>query len=149
MDSLEDVLKQSIVFNSVADGDLDRIMPLFIKWELHTGDILATARDSAQFFFLLAEGTLLMAMDEGRAVVLDMPGDFGAMELLSRDGIYTTTVTALENGLAWAIPRTDFLGFIQEDTPGAAGVMAGWQQFLDTRAMFAKQITKIDVPVMS
>lgn len=148
MESLEDAIKKSIVFNTLDAADFDRIMPLFQKWDLHTGDTLTAAGDQAQFFFLLGQGTLVLALEEDKAVVLDACGDFAAMELLSRQGVYTTTITALGTGVLWAILRQDFLDFIQEDTPGAAAVMAGWQQFLDTRAAFAKQITNIDVPVM-
>ncbi len=148
MVSFEDVLKKSAVFNALDAADLDRIMPLFQKRALHTGDILATSGDPAQFFYLLGLGTLLLAMEDDRAVVLDGAGDFAAMELLSRKGVYIATVTALEDGVVWTIPRQDFLDFIQEDTLGAGAVMAGWQVFLDTRAAFAQQITDIDVPVM-
>ncbi|WDP92444.1 MAG: cyclic nucleotide-binding domain-containing protein [Desulfobacter sp.] len=148
METLDNVLNKSVVFSGLAAADADRIKSLFQKWELHTGDTLTCAGDQAQFFFLLEKGTLLLALEEDKGVVLDAPGDFAAMEILSREGRYVATITALERGTAWIIPRQDFLDFIQEDTPGAAAVMEGWQSFLDDRAPFAKQITDIDIPAM-
>lgn len=148
MGSISDVLKKSIVFNSLEETDLQGLIPLFEKWELCTGDVITTAGETAQYFFLLERGALLLAMDQGRSVVLDAPGDFIAMELLSDRGIYKTTMTALENGRVFAVSRGAFLAFIQEDTPGAAAIMDAWQGYLDQRAGFVKIIEDIDVPAI-
>ncbi|MEH0020527.1 MAG: cyclic nucleotide-binding domain-containing protein [Desulfobacter sp.] len=149
MNSLGNVLKKSQIFKGLESGDLDMVMPLFHERILHTGDVLTASGDSAQFFFLLGKGTLLLAMDGGKAVVLDSAGDFAAMELMSREGVYTTSVTALEDGVAWAVPREAFFDFIRQDTPAAAEIMAAWQIFLDAKAGFAKVIADIDAPVIS
>ena len=148
MASISDVLKKSIVFNSLEEADLQRISPMFEKRELHTGDIVATAGNTAQYFFILENGTLLLAMEDDKSIVLKAPGDFIAMELLSDRGIYKTTITALEDGMAFIISREAFLDFIQEDTPGAAAIMQSWQVFLDQAAPFAKNIEDIDVPAI-
>ena len=142
------VLKKSIIFSGLEAEDFQRLDPLFQRWPLHTGDILATAGHQAQFFFLLEQGCLLCAMDEGKSVVLDAPGDLIAMEMLSRKGVYTATLTALEDGGVWVVSRDAFLSFIQEDTEAAAAVMEGWQVFLDEKAPFARNIADIDIPVM-
>ena len=148
MNTLDAVLNKSIIFSPLETMDLDRLVPLFQKWTLHTGDVLTTSGNRAQYFFLLEKGSLLLAMEEGKAVILNAPGDFAAMEMLSRKGQCISTITALEEGIAWALPREDFLSFIQEDTPAAAAVMAGWQSFLDQKAHFAKTLTDVDIPVM-
>jgi CRP-like cAMP-binding protein len=146
MGSISDVLKKSIVFESLEAGDLQRIASLFEERELATGDIVTTAGNGAQYFFILEKGSLLLAMEKGKSLVLDAPGDFIAMELLSDRGIYKTTITALENGRVFCVPRQTFLDLIQEDTPGAANIMQAWQGFLDRTAVFAKKIEDIDVP---
>jgi CRP-like cAMP-binding protein len=146
MDRTSDVLKKSIVFSSLGEQDLDLISPLFSKRELHTGDVIAAAGNMAQYFFILEKGTLLLAMGDAKAVVLKTPGDFAAMELLSDRGMYKTTITSLEDGMAFIVPRQAFLDLIQEDTPGAASIMKAWQEFLDKTAAFAKNIEDIDVP---
>ena len=148
MGSISDVLKKSIVFKSLDEAYLEQIFPLFEQRELHTGDMVTTAGDMAQYFFILEKGTLLLAMEDGKSVVLDTPGDFIAMELLSDRGRYKTTITALEDGMVFIIPRQSFLDLIQEDTPGAAVIMKTWQEFLDQTAAFAKKIEDIDVPTI-
>ncbi len=148
MASISDLLKKSTIFNSLEEIDLQRIILLFEQRELHTGDILATAGNTAQYFFILERGTLLLAMEKGKSVVQATPGDFSAMELLSDRGRYKTTITALEDGVVFSISRLAFLELIQEDTPGAAVIMQAWQGYLDQTAPFAKNIEDIDVPAI-
>ena len=139
---------KSSVFNSLDKTDLEQIIPLFERRELHTGDVLTTAGDTAQYFFMLERGTLLLAMADDKSVVLENSGDFIAMELLSDRGRYKATITALEDGMVFSIPRLAFLDLIQEDTPGAAAIMQAWQGYLDQTAPFAKNIADIDVPAI-
>jgi len=148
MASISDVLKKSTIFNSLEEIDLQRIIPLFEPRKLHTGDVLSTAGNSAQYFFMLERGTLLLAMEDGKSVVLSTLGDFIAMELLSDRGRYKATITALEDGTVFGAPRLAFLDLIQEDTPGAAAMMQAWQGYLDQTAPFAKNIADIDVPAI-
>jgi len=151
MTGISNLLKKSIIFKTLEEADIQRITPLFEKRELSTGDILATAGDRAQYFFILEKGTLLLALEDGKSIVLDTPGDFIAMDLLSAMGRYKSTITALEDGLLFIIPRKFFLEFIQEDTPGAAAVMKAWQGFLDQTAPFVKKIEEnheTDVPAI-
>ncbi|PIE61757.1 MAG: hypothetical protein CSA29_01700 [Desulfobacterales bacterium] len=148
METFEAVLQTSDVFKGVDAEGKNRLEGLFQKWEFNTGDTLACAGDPAQFFFLLEKGTLMIGLESDNGVVLDQPGDYAAMEILSRKGIYIGTVTALERGVAWSIPREDFLALIQDDIPSSAAVMAAWQTFIDDRAPFAKQIADVDIPSM-
>jgi len=148
MASISDVLKKSTIFNSLEEIDFQRIIPLFEQRELHTGDILSTAGNRAQYFFILESGALLLAMEDGKSVVLETPGDFIAMELLSDRGRYKTTMTVLEDGMVFGIHRLAFLELIQEDTLGAAAIMQAWQGYLDQTAPFAKNIADIDVPAI-
>jgi CRP-like cAMP-binding protein len=146
MSTVTEILKQSTVFSSVGEDYYQRLEPLFIKRTIDPGDILATAGETAQSFFLLAGGTVLLAMEEGRSVVLNAPGDFIGLELLSVKGVYKTTVTVLEKGSVFVIPRQDFLPLIQEDSPEAAVIMGSWQDYLETTASFAKNIEDIRLP---
>jgi len=148
MGSISDVLRKSIVFNSLDEAYLEQIVPMFGKRELHTGDVVTTAGNMAQYFFILEKGTLLLAMEDGKSIVSETTGDFIAMELLSDRGRYKTTITALEDGMVFIIPRQSFLDLIQEDTPGAENIMKAWQEFLDKTAAFAKKIEDINVPTI-
>lgn len=146
MSNLQQIMNGSPVFQSLEQTDMDRLAPLFRSRELQTGDILTTEGEAAQYFFLLEEGTLLLGMEDGKGLVLDSPGDFAGMEMLSVKGVYRTTTTVLAPGRAHAVLRQDFLEFIQADTQGAAAVMAAWQTVLDQRAPFAKEIETQDFP---
>jgi len=146
MSAIKEVLGKSPVFSSLGQDDIQRLEPLFEKWEIDPEDVLATADDAAQFFFILSSGTVLLAMEEGKSAVLNMPGDFIGLELLSDKGMYKTTVTVLEKGSVFAIPRQDFLSFIQEDSPAAAAIMTSWQEYLEAVASFAKNIEDISLP---
>ncbi len=132
------ILKQSNVFAQLDDASAGTLAALFDAWEIHPGDILATAGDTAHTFFLLEKGRLLLAMDEGKAAVLDTPGDFIGLELLSVKGVYQSTLSVLEKGCVHAVPRQKFLEMIQEDTDAAATIMEAWQEYLDARVPFAK-----------
>jgi len=140
MSSIKEILKKSPVFSSLVEDDIQKLEPLFEKREIHIGDILANAKDVAGHFFLLSRGSILLAMDKGKSVVLNTAGDFIGMELLSARGVYKTTVTVLENGSLFAISRQGFLDVVQEDSPAAAAIMAAWQGYLDKTASFAKNI---------
>lgn len=145
MGNIKDIFRQSSVFGSLEEADVIHLEQFFEKWEISPGDILATAKDRVQYFFLIGQGTLLLSMDEDRAVVLDTAGDFVGLELLSARGVCKTTVTVLEKGCVYAISSHDFLAFIQQDSEGAATVMYGWQEFLDNTAAFAKKIEDVSL----
>lgn len=136
MDSSAACLSDSIVFNGLAPRDIDSLVPLFSRWTVMPGEILARAGLSAQFFFLLEKGTLLVAMEGGRAVVLNRPGDFAGLSMVSLNGTNTATITVLEKGVVWVVPCLDFLDLTGQDTPVAATIMDGWQQFFAEKAPF-------------
>jgi len=146
MSTIKEILYASAVFNSLGEDDIQRLAKLFEKREIHPGDILATAKDAAQYFFLLNNGTILLAMDEGKSVVLNTAGDFIGFELLSAKGVNRTTVIVLEAGSVFVVPQKDFLAVIQEDSEAAAVIMASWQEYLETTALFAKNIEDISLP---
>ncbi len=137
MSSIDTVLNTSPVFSTLGTQDINNLAGHFDKRDTLAGDIITTADDPAQFFYLLAGGAVLLEMKEGKAVVLNRPGDFIAMELLSAKGIYKTSIHVLEKGAVFAIQREKFLDIIQEDSPVAAQIMGAWQDYLDRTAPFA------------
>ena len=146
MSNLKEILNISPVFSSLEDADIENLKPLFDKREILPGEVLAEATNRAEYFFLLDEGTLLLALDEGKSVVLNSPGDFIGLELLSFSGVYKTTVSVLEKGSVFAVHRRNFLDSIRDDSPVAALIMASWQEYLDTTAPFAKNIEDLGLP---
>lgn len=140
MSDTEEMVKKSSVFKDLTQADIEQLISLFDKQEIHPGDILAAAGGMAQSFFLLGKGTVLLAMDEGKATVLNTPGDFIGMELVSVKGICKTTIHVVEKGTVFVIPRQAFLDVIQDDSPAARRIMTAWQAYLEQTAPFAKNI---------
>lgn len=145
MGTIKEVLSSSPVFKSLESADVEKVGMLFEKREISPGDVIAAACESAQNFFILAKGTLLLGMEEGKSVVLSHEGDFAAMELLSAKGIYKTSVSVLEKGWVYVISRGDFLELIQGDSPAAGQIMDAWQAYLELTAPFAKNLDDQDL----
>jgi hypothetical protein len=133
-----EILKNSTVFNSLELSDLQRLGSLMEPLEIQEGETLATMGEEATRFFILASGTLLVAMDGGKALVMDEPGGFIAMQILSSNGKYLSTVTALEPGLVFVLNKTDFIDLIQEDSLMADMIMEEWNVFLEESAPFVE-----------
>ncbi len=136
MDSSAACLSKSIIFSGLDARDIEALVPLFSRRVILPGDVLAQAGHSTQFFFLLEEGTLLVAMEEGRAVVLNRPGDFAGLSMVSLNGTNTATITVLEKGAVWVVPWRDLLDLTSHDTQVAETIMNGWQQFFAEKAPF-------------
>ncbi|MFH2061226.1 MAG: cyclic nucleotide-binding domain-containing protein [Pseudomonadota bacterium] len=144
MKKIMTVLSDSSVFQSIETADVEKTAALFEKRDVLPGEVIATAGEAAQNFFLLDKGTVLLGMKDGKEVVLNQTGDFIAMELISAKEIYRTTATVLEKGCVYAIARDQFLNVIQEDTPVAEKLMHGWQDYLNQTAPFAAKLENLD-----
>lgn len=134
-----EILKEGTIFSSLAPADFERLKSLMDKQDIQEGEILATKKERATRFFILSSGTFLIAMDDGKSVVMERPGDFIGMELLSSKGKYINTVIALENGEVFAIKRDDFIDLIQEDSFLAETIMLHWNFFLEENFPFVEQ----------
>jgi len=145
MDSSAACLSESIIFKGLDALDIDSLVPFFSRRSVLPGEILARAGHSAQFFFLLEKGALLVAMEEGRAVVLNSPGDFAGLSMVSLDGTNTATITVLEKGGVWAVPCRNILDLTDHDTQAAATIMDGWQQFCKEKAPFCLNLAETGV----
>ena len=107
--------------------------------DIQEGETLATRGERTTRFFILASGTLLIAMADGKTAVMDAPGDFIGMELLSSNGEYISTVTSLTRGQVLAVKRDDFIALIQEDSALAETVMHQWTAFLTETLPFVEK----------
>ena len=133
------ILEKGTIFSSLAPNDLKRIGSLMEKRDIQEGETLATRGEEATRFFILASGTLLIAMGDGKTAVMDSPGDFIGMELLSSNGEYISTVTSLTRGEVLAIQREDFIDLIQEDSALAETIMHQWHAFLAETLPFVEK----------
>lgn len=138
MRDVNDIIKKSNIFKGLDEQEIQRLSERFESREIHPGDILTNAMEQAYSYFLLEKGTLLLAMDDGKSVVMRSEGDFLGLELVSAKGIYKTTTTVLEKGCVHVVARDDFLEIIQADTPEATMIMTAWQEYLEDVAPFAE-----------
>lgn len=134
-----ETLKKSVIFSALAPEELKRLTALMEIEDTQEGETLANKGEKAARFFILASGTLLIAMDDGKALVLDRPGDFIGMELLSSKDKYINTVIVLEPGEVFAIKQDDFIGLIQEDSATAENILHHWNTFLEENVPFVEQ----------
>ncbi|MFO7751845.1 MAG: cyclic nucleotide-binding domain-containing protein [Desulfobacteraceae bacterium] len=139
MNGIENILAGSVVFSRAGAEGRQRIASIAQKWSVREGETLASPGQKASSFFLLGSGTLMLSMEEERALVLNTPGDFIAMELLSSKGVYKTRVTVLSGGHVYALERDAFLEMIREDSADAETVMHAWKTFLENTAPFVKK----------
>lgn len=142
MDSSAACLSESIIFKGLDTQDIDNLVPLFTRWSVMPGEVLAWTGHCAEFFFLLEEGALLVAMEAGRAVVLNRPGDFAGLSMVSLNETNTATITVLEKGAVWVVPCRDILDLTGHDTQVAAAIMEGWQQFCKEKAPFCSNLAE-------
>ena len=134
-----EILKKGAIFSSLAPADLKRLGSLMERHDIQEGETLAAREETASRFFILVSGTLMIAMDKGKSIVMDRPGDFIGMELLSSKGKYINTVIALEKGEVFTIDRDQFLNLIQEDSDMAETIMYQWNSFLEETFPFVEQ----------
>jgi CRP-like cAMP-binding protein len=133
------ILEKGTIFSSLAPNDLKRIGSLMEKRDVQEGETLATSGEKATQVFILGSGTLLIAMAGGKTAVMETPGDFIGMELLSSKGEYINTVISLTRGEVLAIKRDDFIDLIQEDSALAETIMHQWHSFLTETLPFVEK----------
>lgn len=138
MVDLKNILKRSRIFSSLTEQQLEVLMPLCDPRDLNPGDLLTTAGDPSQYYFILETGSLLSAFEDGKALVLDNPGDFLGLELLSLNGRYRATTTVLNKGRAIAIPRSAIISIISQDSPASETIISLWYEILAQTAPFLK-----------
>ena len=139
MSEMENILEESAVFSRMTTEGKQRLAGTATKRRIQEGEVLAQAGEPASFFFVTGSGTLLLSMAEERALVLKTPGDFIAMELLSDEGVYKSTVTALCDGFVYVLDRGTFLEMIREDSADAGEVVRAWRNYLEQTAPFVKK----------
>ncbi len=138
MDSKIKILKQCALFAGTSDSDLKNISRMFISGNIQEGECLAVMEDTATSFFVLVSGMLLLELEGENSIVLDTPGDFAGLSILSQKGIHCSNLTSLTNGEILSIKRNDFLDLIQEDSENAEHIMQAWQQTISEKYPFLK-----------
>lgn len=149
MTDLKNICKKSEALTFLQKEEFQTLSSMFEKRVLNAGDILTTDGETARYFFILEQGVILLAYDDGRSILLDVCGDLLGMDFLSFKGIYKATATALTKGKAWAISRRKFLAFIGDNTDRTTNFMMAWQNFLQKKANFIRNKRCSKIPLNS
>ncbi|OQY01925.1 MAG: hypothetical protein B6I26_02895 [Desulfobacteraceae bacterium 4572_130] len=136
---INNILKKVEIFKSLKHTDIEKINLIIEKRNIIEGEILATAKEKADFFFILVSGDILVSMEKEKSVVMSTSGDFIGMNLILSKGIYTSHLTALSNGKVLVINHDDFIRTIQEDSHVFQSIMTAWTIYLDKIAPFIKK----------
>ena len=138
MSKLKDVLESSAVFGSIDDADLEDLESRFEPRRFNTGEVLTSVGEEAEFYYLLGSGCLLVALEEGKALVMSSPGDFAGLDLISDRGNYRSEVIVLDTAEVFAVAREDMKAFLESGSAAAEQVLDAWTAHVDQIAPFAK-----------
>ena len=139
MDIKTELLQKSALFSYLKSQDLNSMASIFEKRDIQEGELLAVKGNKASFFFVLVSGTLLLDMEQEKSLILDKPGDFIGMDILSSKGKYHSNLTALTKGEILVIKRNDFLDIIQSESEAAESIMTSWTSFLSENIAFLEK----------
>ncbi len=136
METNNDVLKQCILFKNSSDSDLTTMSRMMTSDNIQEGECLAVKGDKSTSFFILVSGMLLLELEGGKSIVLEKPGDFAGLDILSQKGIYCANLTSLTNGEIISIKHNDFLGLIQNNSESKENIMQVWSRHLSENIPF-------------
>jgi CRP-like cAMP-binding protein len=110
------------LFDALSDGERAELAPMFEVKTVSEGVRLASEGASGYSFFVLAEGTAVVTVDD-EAVATYAPGDFfGEMAILG-DGRRTATVTTTSPAKVLSLFGTEFRR-LQQSQPAVADRLA-------------------------
>ncbi len=136
--SLEiEILKRSNLFATMEVRVLREISNIMEKRSIKAGESLASAGETARFFFFLISGAVLLSMEDGKSIIMDIPGDFIGFEVLSLKGVYRVGLTALIEGEIFVVDRNAFLDIIRNDADTALDITYAWHKYKEEKIPFA------------
>lgn len=136
MGQMTGLLDKADIFKSCDPTIKEKLEKIAEKRVMCEGEDLAIEGREALFFFLLISGRIMVSTKEGKAVVLQNPGDFAGFELFSTQEKYISSVKSIKEGEAFFINRHKFIEVIQEDPLMAEDFMQEWEAYISSTAPF-------------
>jgi CRP/FNR family transcriptional regulator len=108
----KEYLRQTPIFSSLSDSELEEIVPLVIERKLRKNTVIFHEGDPASVFYLVKRGRVKVykASPDGREQVLSIFGDgqiFGDVPTFD-GGPYPATAATMEDSEIYLIKRDDF-----------------------------------------
>jgi MFS family permease len=113
-----ELLRGVSIFAPLPDATLEQLARQLLPLRLRAGSIVFAQGDAGDRFYVVADGTVDVSVDEGAVTVLEPGGAFGEIALL-RDVPRTATVTAQSDVELYALERDDFIAAVTGHAPSA------------------------------
>eukprot|EP00753_Platysulcus_tardus_P010617 PLAT2902.1.p1 GENE.PLAT2902.1~~PLAT2902.1.p1 ORF type:complete len:329 (+),score=195.61 PLAT2902.1:65-1051(+) len=134
-DSIQDSVRGNVLFGSLDDKDIDIIVDAFQEMEFPADHVLIRQGDEGDLFYVLAEGTVEIAV-EAVGVVMTLVGgssgrnSFGELALLY-DAPRAATVMATTPVRVWALDRVTFKSILMDATIKRRNLYKGFLESVD------------------
>ncbi len=116
MDSIAEVLKQSLIFSGLNQTELDELAGLTIEYRFAAGNFIFWEGDAPQWFYLVREGRvrILKQSSSGKefTVAFFGPGEMFAEVAVFEGKPYPASAQAVTKTRVLGIRREDFLSFL-------------------------------------
>ena len=113
-----ELLRPVPFFAPLPEPTLEQLAAALVPVEVPAGRTIFQRGDAGDRFYVIANGTVEVELDEGPAKALG-PGDFFGEIALVRDVPRTATVTAQTGVELYALERDDFIGALTGHAPSA------------------------------
>lgn len=113
-----ELLRRVPIFTSLPDGVVEQLAAKLVRIRVQRGEEIFAQGDRGDRFYVIADGTVDVAIDGSAVSVLGPGGYFGEIALV-RDVPRTATVTAQSDVELYALERDDFIAAVTGYAPSA------------------------------
>lgn len=148
--SRKDYLRQTPVFSSLSEDELDKIVPLVVKRKLRKNTVIFHENDPASAFYLVKSGRIKIyrVSRDGREQVLSMLGDgqiFGDVPTFD-GGPYPATAATMIDSEIYLINRDDFNNMVRRNPEIALKIIQALGQRLRQALDLVRDLSFKQVP---
>lgn len=112
------LLRSIPIFTPLAGPSVEQLAGRLLPLRIDEGTVIVRQGDEADRFYIVAEGTVAVSVDESEVSVLG-PGDYFGEIALLRDVPRTATAVARTPTVLYALERDDFLAAVTGHAPSA------------------------------
>jgi CRP/FNR family transcriptional regulator len=144
------ILKNSPLFASLSDADLDALMAIARIREHPRGELLFSEGEEAEGFFIVLDGKVKVykLSPDGKERILHIiqPGGTFAEAAIFGDGLYPAYAEPLQLSKLFFLPKDKFLSLLMNNGQISINMIAGLSKFLRQFANQIEDLTFKDVP---
>ncbi|MSM39820.1 MAG: cyclic nucleotide-binding domain-containing protein [Geobacter sp.] len=145
-----DILKKSLLFSGLNDGNLGEVAEIATRRSIAKGETLFSEGEPANGFYLLASGGMKLCKisPDGREKVLHFvhPGETFAEAAFFGDGRYPAEARAIDKGEALFFPREAFMGLLERNPQFSLNLIVSLSLLLRRFARQIEELSFAEVP---